>query len=104
LPVARLQREDVSRVRIKPSVKTSSISFSPSPSMSKALRDTKCFNPRPPGRTDQRPAAAAHDVRYARLFVDLAQRRRYADKRRARASSQPNTLVVVVPAGKTARH
>ena len=32
-------------VRIKPSVKKSSISFSPKPSMSKALRDTKCFRP-----------------------------------------------------------
>ena len=68
-------------VLIRPSAKNSSICLSPRPSMSKALREQKCFSPSTAcaGQTSF-PGAAAHDVGLAGLLVDLAQSRRAADR------------------------
>ena len=80
LPVARLEGEDVGRRADEAFAKKSSICFSPSPSMSNALREHEVLEALDRlRRTDERPGAAAHDVRLAGLFVDLTQRRRAAD-------------------------
>ena len=68
-------------ILISPSSKNSSICLSPSPSMSKALREQKCFSPSTAcAGADEAAGAAAHDVALAGLLVDLAQRRRAADR------------------------
>ncbi len=60
-------------VRISPSLKKSSICLSPSPSMSKALREQKCLSPSTAcAGADELAGAAAHDVGDSPVFSSIS--------------------------------